>query len=230
MAKTNENVLTIEPIKRTLLKVELIGTSDLILNKKARSFELAEMFKQSHPKGTEIPASLTQEYNLWEKLITSIDWRDQITFHDDDWSLYTEEEYKDYMQNNAPCISSQAIFGSMYEAFVSFGYKDKTGKNGTDVKRSVSLGSNRYPIEFAEVRPEQKLIPNNGKNKVNVLGQYSVFSGWKCTIDIFTADVALPADTVLTLLATAGQFIGVSTQRKNGYGRFSIGKVGKEIL
>ena len=36
---------------------------------------------------------------------------------------------------------------------------------------------------------------------------------------------AFPAESLLDLLATAGQFVGVSTQRKNGYGRFSIGEV-----
>lgn len=228
--EADQTIINIEPVKRTLLKVELIGTSDLILRKKSRSFELAEIWKQSHDKGEKIPNELSQPYNLFEKLITSIDWKEPITFHDDDWSKYTQEEWEYYMQNNAPCINSQHIFGSLYEAFVSFGYKDSTGKNGTDIKRSVSLASNHFPIQFSEVRFNQELIPTNGKSQVNVLGQSNIFSGWKCNIKIYTADVAFPTNTVIDLLSTAGNFIGLATQRKNGYGRFALGKIEKETL
>jgi len=177
---------------------------------------LAEIWKQSNPKGEKMPDALNQNYNLWEKLITSIHWRDPIAYHDDGWSKYTEKEWEKYMKNNAPCLHSQAIFGSLYEAFVSFGYKESTGKNGTDVKRSLTLAKPLFPIKFASASYEQKLIPNNSKNHTNVLGQYNVFSGWKCDIEIYTADVAFPANSVIDLLQTAGQFCGVSTQRKTG--------------
>ncbi len=224
-AEKETKTITLEPVKKTLITMDLVGTSDLILNKKARSFELLEIWKQSHPKGEIPPKVLTQDYNLWEKLITSLDWKDPITFHDDDWKKYTEKEWTDYMKNNQPCVSSQAIFGSMYEAFVSFGYKDKTGKAGTDVKRAVSFSSNRYPITFAQATYQQKLIPNNTMQHTNVLGQNNVFSGWRIPIGIYTADVAIPVSTVIDLLATSGSFIGISTQRKNGYGRFTIENV-----
>lgn len=220
-----EKSISIEPIEKVLLTIEIIGTSDLILNKKARSFEMQEIWKQSNPKGTVMPKELQQNYNLWEKLITSIDWKDPIAFHDEDWSKYTEKEWNNYMTKNQPCISSQAIFGSMYEAFVSFGYKESTGKNGTDIKRAVSFTSNRYPITFASAAYQQKLIPAQTKDRVNVLGQNNVFTGWKTTVGIYTANVAFPAETLIDLLVTAGQFVGVSTQRKNGYGRFTIGEV-----
>lgn len=225
MAKAKKEVLNLEPVKKTMVTLTLVGTSDLILNKKARSFERAEIWKQSNPKGEKMPQELDQGYNLWEKLITSIHWRDSIQFHDDDWSKYTEKEWRNYMKNNAPCLHSQAIFGSLYEAFVSFGYKESTGKNGTDIKRGLTLDRPLYPIKFTEAKYVQKLIPNNSKKHTNVLGQYNFFTGWKCDITFYTAEVAFPAKTVIDLIATAGKFCGISTQRKNGFGRYEIDNV-----
>ena len=217
--------ITINPVNQTLLHVELVGTSPLILNKKARSYEMAEVFKQTHPKGTEMPKSLDQPYCLWERLITSLTWQKPITFHDEDYSLYTEDEWKDLMENNAPCILQNAFVGAMADAFKTFGYKDSTGKAGTDLKRSVNCTSPKFPITFAEVGYEQKLIPNTGINKTNVVGQYNVFYGWRCVVQFACADVAFPTETLVSLIDTTGKFIGVGTQRKNGYGRWEIGEI-----
>lgn len=65
MAKKNEEkVINIEPLKQTVIKAELIGDTDLILNKKCRSYERSEVWKQSHPKGSKMPKVLDQDYNL----------------------------------------------------------------------------------------------------------------------------------------------------------------------
>ena len=88
-----ETAINLEQIKPKTLIVTVNGTSDLILCKKSRSYELAEIYKQSHPKGSKIPQKYQQDYCLWEKLITSIHWQQPITFHDDDNTLYTEEEW-----------------------------------------------------------------------------------------------------------------------------------------
>ena len=70
MARTKETEknVTFEPVKQTVVDVELIGTSDLILNKKCRSYERAEVWKQTNPKGAKMPKNLEQDYNLWEHL------------------------------------------------------------------------------------------------------------------------------------------------------------------
>lgn len=228
MAKANNNVETtiaLEPIKESIIKVELIGTGDLILNKKCRSYELSEVWKQTNPKGTKMPSCFTQDYNLWEHLITSITWDKPIKFHDDDYSLYTEEEWRDYMQNNNPCILSAAFVGAMAEAFKTFGFKERTGRAGTDFKRAINFMSPKNPITFSEVTYEQKLVPNNGMNKVNVVAQYNVFRGWKCTVELACADIVFPAETIIELLATTGKYVGVGTQRKNGFGHWEIGQI-----
>lgn len=226
MAKKEETKdIRLEPIKQTIANVELVGTSDLILCKKSRSYERAQIFAQSHPKGTKLPKYLDQPYNVWQHLITSITWDKPIVFHDDDYSLYSEEEWVNYMTNNAPCILSNAFSGAMNEAWATFGFKEGTGKNGTDFKRAVNFMSPKFPIAFAEVEYEQKLVPNNGLNKANVIAQYNLFHNWKCNVQIAIADTVFPYETILELLAVTGKFIGVGTQRKNGYGHFEIGEV-----
>lgn len=44
--------ITIEPLKETTLRVELIGDTDLILHKRSRYYEQAECFKQSKDKAS----------------------------------------------------------------------------------------------------------------------------------------------------------------------------------
>ena len=82
--KKEDKVFQFEQIKEGRMLVTIQGDTDLILCKKSRSYEREEVFKQSHPKGTKIPAEYQQAYNLWEKLITSIHWENPITFHDED--------------------------------------------------------------------------------------------------------------------------------------------------
>lgn len=225
MAKTEEKkVINLEPMKQTIINVELIGETDLILNKKCRSYERSEVWKQSHPKGSKMPKELDQAYCLWEHLITSITWNKPIEFHDDDYSLYTQEEWEKYMRENSPCILSAAFKGAMNEAWKTFGFKDSTGRDGTDFKRSVNFSSTKFPITFQAVEFEQKLVPNNGMNKTNVLAQYNVFHGWKCDIQLTVADIVFPYQTILDLIGVTGRYIGIGTQRKNEYGHFSIGK------
>lgn len=64
--------ITIEPLKETTLRVELIGDTDLILHKRSRYYEQAECFKQSKDKGFKMPAIYNQPKNVWEGLITGI--------------------------------------------------------------------------------------------------------------------------------------------------------------
>lgn len=217
---TKTKTVALEPVKQTTIKVELIGTSDLILNKKARSYERSEVWKQTNPKGSKMPKELDQDYNLWEHLITSLTWDKPIEFHDTDYSLYTEDEWRSYMKTNAPCILSAAFMGAMGEAFKTFGFKDSTGKAGTDFKRAINFMSPKFPIKFCEATYEQKLVPTTGITRTNVVAQYNVFKGWSCEIELACADIVFPIDTIVDLISTTGRFIGVGTQRKAGYGHW----------
>ena len=219
-----EGTINLSEIKVRKMVVTIVGDSDLILCKKARSYEREEVFKQSHPKGTKIPAEYQQGYNLWEKLITSIHWEKPIEFHDDDYSLYTEEEWRDYMENNSPCILGKAFQDSLKEAFISCGFKDSTGKNGTDLKRTVSFKP-ITPVKFTQAGYDQHLAQTSGISRTNVLTQQNVFSGWTCDVEVSYLETAFPKETILEIFNCAGRFIGVGSRRGEGYGQYHIESV-----
>lgn len=216
--------ITINPIRQGILVMRLVGDSDLILCAKARSYEQAEIYKQSHPKGAKIPEKYQQPYNVWEKLITSIHWQNPITFHDDDNKLYTEAEWNEYMKNNHPCILAKAWQESLKEAFISCGFKDSTGKAGSDFRRTISFGQ-LTPITFARAGYDQHLAQTSGLSRVNVLTQQNVFSGWSCDVEVKYLESAFPKETITELFNTAGNFIGIGARRGEGYGRYHVESV-----
>lgn len=216
-----ETVISITAPKISKLTAHIVAESDLILCAKARSYEREEIFKQSHPKGTKIPAEYQQPYCLWEKLITSIHWLNPITYHDDDYSKYTEEEWREYMTNNKPCILAKAFQESMKEAFISCGFKESTGKAGSDFRRTISFKA-ITPIEFTSAGYDQHLAQTSGMSRTNVLTQQNVFTGWSADVEINFLETAFPAATVLDLLNFAGKFIGIGARRGEGYGRYHV--------
>ena len=223
-AEVMETSIALDQIRPSTMIVTVEGTSDLILCKKSRSYEREEIFRQSHPKGTKIPAEFQQPYSLFEKLITSIHWLNPIEFHDEDYSLYTEEEWMKYMQENKPCILANSWMGSFSEAFISCGFKDSTGKAGTDLKRTVSFET-LTPISFAKAGYDQHLAQTSGLSRTNVLTQQNVFSGWTADVEVHYLPIAFPKETILGIMQCAGSFIGVGARRKEGYGRFAVKNV-----
>ena len=138
--------------------------------------------------------------------------------------MYTEEEWNDYMVNNVPCILGKAFQDSLKEAFISCGFKDSTGKNGSDLKRTVSFKP-LNPVRFAEVGFDQHLAQTSGMSRTNVLTQQNVFKGWTCDIEVSYLETAFPKETILEIFNCAGRFIGVSSRRCEGYGQYHIAQV-----
>lgn len=216
--------LKIEPLKETQLHIEVIGDSDLILHGRSRYYVLSEVWKQSHDKGAEPPAIYKQGKNVWEPIITSIHWKKPIQYHDEDIMLYTEDEWKDYMQNNQPCILAIAFYKSFAESFITF-FKDSIKKNGTDVKRAINMIGGIYPITFSEVEVQHSIVPTSGLGSTSVIASCNVFHGWKCEIDLSCPNIVFPPETVLSIIQATGRYIGIGTQRLNGYGRYHIGDI-----
>ena len=219
MAKAKS--FTIEPLKETALKLELIGDTDLILHKRSRYYEQAECWKQAHDKGTKMPEIYNQSKNIWEGLITGIHWEKPIEFHDEDISLYTQEEWESYMKDNRPCILTQAFKKAFTETFITF-FKDSTGKKGTDIKRSLSMAGSICPVNFESVEVVSNIVPTSGISASPVLCSSNVFHNWRTTIEVFCPDIVFPHETVLQLIETSGKYIGIGTQRANGNGRYHI--------
>lgn len=219
MAKAKS--FTIEPLKETTLKLELIGDTDLILHKRSRYYEQAECWKQAHDKGTKMPEIYNQSKNIWEGLITGIHWEKPIEFHDGDISLYTQEEWESYMKDNRPCILTQAFKKAFTETFITF-FKDSTGKKGTDIKRSLSMAGSICPVNFESVEVVSNIVPTSGISASPVLCSSNVFHNWRTTIEVSCPDIVFPHETVLQLIETSGKYIGIGTQRANGNGRYHI--------
>ena len=219
MAKAKS--FTIEPLKETTLKLELIGDTDLILHKRSRYYEQAECWKQAHDKGTKMPEIYNQSKNIWESLITGIHWEKPIEFHDEDISLYTQEEWESYMKYNRPCILTQAFKKAFTETFITF-FKDSTGKKGTDIKRSLSMAGSICPVNFESVEVVSNIVPTSGISASPVLCSSNVFHNWRTTIEVSCPDIVFPHETVLQLIETSGKYIGIGTQRANGNGRYHI--------
>lgn len=219
MAKSK--TFTIEPLKETTLRLELIGDTDLILHKRSRYYEQAECWKQAHDKGTKMPEIYNQSKNIWEGLITGIHWEKPITFHDEDISLYTQEEWESYMKDNRPCILTQAFKKAFTETFITF-FKDSTGKKGTDIKRSLSMAGSICPVTFSDVEVVSNIVPTSGISASPVLCSSNVFHNWRTTIEVSCPDIVFPHETVLQLIETSGKYIGIGTQRANGNGRYHI--------
>lgn len=219
MAKAKS--LTIEPLKETTLRLELIGDTDLILHKRSRYYEQAECWKQAHDKGTKMPEIYNQSKNIWEGLITGIHWEKPIEFHDEDISLYTQEEWESYMKDNRPCILTQAFKKAFTETFITF-FKDSTGKKGTDIKRSLSMAGSICPVTFSDVEVVSNIVPTSGISASPVLCSSNVFHNWRTIIEVSCPDIVFPHETVLQLIETSGKYIGIGTQRANGNGRYHI--------
>ena len=213
--------IKIEPIKETIMTIKLVGDTDLILNGRSRQYVMSEVWKQSHDKGSEIPSIYRQSKNIWEQRITSIHWKNPIEYHDEDISLYTEEEWQKYMSENQPCILAMAFAKSFKECFVTF-FRDSTGKKGTDLSRALNMGGSVFPIDFASVRIEDSIVPTTGLGSTSVISSVNVFSGWSCEIVVSCADIVFPPETLISIINTAGKYIGIGTQRSNGFGRYHI--------
>lgn len=217
-----EKNIKLESIKENRITLELIGDNDLVLHKKSRLFEMSEVWKQNHPRGAKMPEKF-QGKNEWEQFITTITWLYPITFHDDDPSLYNKEEWESYMKNNRPCILTQAFIKSFQEAFKTFGFRESTGKAGTDLQRALNFTTPKVPVTFSRVVTESRIVPTKGKTNSSVVYNGNLFSGWSTTIEIVMPEKVFPVETVVSVVQTAGKYIGVGGRRKEGYGRYHIG-------
>lgn len=223
MAK--EKVISVEPLKENIITMDLVGDTDLMLHARSRYYVQCEVWKQSHDKGSEPPAIYKQGKNIWEPLITSIHWEKPIQFHDEDISLYSEEEWKEYIENNRPCILTYAFVKSFKESFITF-FKDTTGRAGTDFSRSVNLEGSICPVDFTSARIENSIVPTMGAGKgAPVLASCNVFNGWKTKITVSCPQIVFPLETLIQIISTTGKYIGIGTQRANGFGRYHIENV-----
>jgi len=206
--KSVEKEVVIKPIKMEQATIIIEGDSDLILNKMNRRTvrELTDIRKDK--------AKTIQAPNIWDDVITSMHWRDQLPEGE-----YTEETLHDLLQNNAPCISAFGLKKSFGQAVV----RNEVDTYSTKFDACVNIVSvgNLIPITFAEHHVDEKLMsPKKGKP---VLVRMNRFTGWRAKFTIQYMDGgAYGIEQILQVINLAGFGLGIGSGRTSGYGRYHI--------
>ena len=210
-AKANKEIV-IPAIKLKKATITLIGESDLVLNKMNKRNEAA-LIERNTDKAKDIKSP-----NMWEDAITAIHWRDGLPRDLE----YTEEELKDLLTNNAPCISAFGLKKSFCQAVVR--NEIDTYSTKFDACVNVVAPGNLIPINFAEHYIDEKLMsPKKGSP---VLVYLNRFTGWSAEVTVQYIDGgAYGLEQIMQVIRLAGFGIGIGSGRTSGYGRYTITKV-----
>lgn len=208
MAKT-ENVESIEipQIDPKIAYITIIGDSDLVLNKMddVTARELIDARKDK--------AKSLDKPNKWEKIITSIHWRDGKP------KVFTEESLYDALEHNAPCITSFGLKKSLGEAVV----RNEISKYSTKFDACVNFMApgGLIPIKFTEYHQDEMLM--SPKKGAPVLVTLNRFSGWSATFAINYIEKAYSLAQIVNIINLAGFGIGIgSGRRSSGNGRYHV--------
>lgn len=214
MAKkgTNKEVMVYGDLIKTA-EITIEGTGDLILNKMNASTirELtADDRKAQH-------VFELQNANKWERIITSIHWRDPLPT-DDTNADCSEAMMMELLKTNAPCIPKFGFNKSWGQAVVRFGIDKYSTK--FDPAVDIAAPHGLVPITFDEWHLETKLMaPKRG---APVTQMFNHFSGWGATITLNYTDDVFSLNEILTVISKAGMGLGIGSGRSSGYGRYKI--------
>ena len=85
---------------------------------------------------------------MWEQRITSIHWKNPIEYHDEDISLYTQEEWESYMKDNRPW---QDRTGN-----ARAGLYGKVSRSTKGYRQTIELGHSVYYGVYLEYAMERR--------------------------------------------------------------------------
>ena len=205
------NLIDIEAhVKHMLVTVE--GDGDLVLNKINSRNE--RMLMADDRK------SIKQVPNLWEDIITSIHWRDDLGM-DDTYVESTEDVLHNLLKTNAPCITAFGLKKSFGDAVVRNGI-DKY-KTKIDNAINVIAENGLVPVSFSGWDVEKRLMsPKKGSPLTVYLNH---FHNWKARFQVDYLDHVYSRDQILNFINLAGFGGGIGSGRSSGYGRYHIVKV-----
>lgn len=213
MAGKNEKVIEIAPIDVKYLTITIAGDTDLRLHKMDASNKKMLMDKQ---KGKEVKKKA--EVDKWMQAISTITWRDGEP------EEYTEENYYDALKNNAPCISGFGLRKSIGDAVVRNGFDTYA----TKLMASMQIVEDRIPVEFAECRLIEELVP--ARTGSPILSYVNQFKGWKATFTLRYIENYYSTEQLINFIKYAGFGIGIGSGRagKSGsnYGTYHIESIG----
>lgn len=200
-------VITMPEIKT--VSVEIEGTTDLCLNK------MSYGNKRDLPQFTS--GKVKKPHNKWGDLITSIHWKQEI----DEEAIYdiaTEDDLKELLENNTPCISGFGMKKVCGAAVV----RNNIAQYQTSFQDTVNIVEELIPVEFTTHHVRQ-FTPKVGKARMVV--DINQFSGWRAKFTLNYSETAYSLDSILSIIQLAGFGGGIGSGTSTGYGRFKIAKV-----
>lgn len=209
--KRDPNVIEIDPIsvKVKHATVTIEGDSDLVLNKmNARNYRA--LIAEDRKKIREVP-------NVWEDIITAINWRDPIKC-EDTYKECSEEMMMRLLQENAPCISAFGMKKSIGEA-VTRNQVD-TYRTKFDVSFTIPCKNALIPVTFAQWGIDERLMAPKKGSPVSV--RLNHFSGWKATFKFAYLDHVYSLEQLIKFIDLAGFGLGIGSGRSSGYGRYHV--------
>lgn len=207
MKKTGEIVL--EPIKVKQAEIFIEGTSDLVLNK-MNARNVRALIAEDRKKIRETP-------NVWEDVITSINWRDPLPYADT-YTECTEEGMMKLLKENAPCITQFGLKKSFGQAVVRNEIDTYSTKFDNAVNVSANMGL--IPITFSAWRLDERLM--SPKRGAPITVHLNHFSGWKAQFTISYTDHVYSLEQIVNIINLAGFGLGIGSGRTSGYGRYKV--------
>lgn len=209
--KKDKNTIELKPIDINHATIYIEGTGDLCLNK-MNARNTRTLIAKQDGRGT-----LKEEPNLWEDLITSLWWRDELPKID----LYKkadEKLYHDLLKKNKPCITAFGLKQSFKAAVVRNQLDNYSTK--FDTAMNVIANNGLVPIDFASVRIDERLMsPQKGSP---VLVRIQHFSNWKAHFDIQYTTSVYSLEEIVNIINLAGFGGGIGSGRSSGFGRYQV--------
>ena len=217
MAK-KESTIEIQTIEIEERYITIVGDSDIVLNKMDRPTEksLIDARKDKAKSMTKV--------NEWEKIITSLHWRDSLDEAGDpkEWTFDTMEKL---IAENAPCISAFGLYKSFGQSVVRNEIDTYSTKFNSNVIVCSAEGTDGLiPISFEKWTLDEKLMqPVKGGP---VLARLNRFSNWEATFKIrFNRAGKYSLEQIVNIINLAGFGLGIGSGRSSGYGRYHVAGV-----
>lgn len=201
-----ETIIEIVPIPVSRCIVTIQGDSDLVLNK------MDEPTKRQLIDIRKDKAKSIEKPDYWDKVITSIHWRDGNP------KEFSEKSLVQALKENAPCITAFGMKRSLCQAVVRCGLDKYSTKFDSGV--NIIAPKQLIPVEFVEHRIEEDIM--TPKKSSPILATLNVFSNWKAKFEIACLDNTCSIPSVVNIINLAGFGIGIGSGRTSGYGRYHV--------
>lgn len=210
MAKrTEDKIITLEPIKVKYATIFIEGDGDLVLNKmNARNERSLNDRDDKKPR---------EVINKWEDLATAIHWKEPIGVKDT-YTEINEDKFVELLKNNQPCIPAFGLKKSWGQAVV----RNAIDTYSTKFDNAVNVVADRglIPVTFTEWGCDERLMsPKRGKPVKVYLNH---FSGWKASFQIAYTENVFSLNSIVNIINLAGFGLGIGSGRTSGYGRYHV--------